>query len=144
MGRGSNARAAIIGALMVGSVGLASGADSEILRYRARLGAAAAPSAHPAGPTAVADFTLDTDSRVLSWRIVYAGLSGPVLAARFQTPDLPGQTPGIPPPYASPIISAISLSDVQIGDLRAGLWSLALATRRRPEGELIGPLERVN
>jgi hypothetical protein len=136
-------RGAIIGALMIGAIGLATRADAEILRYQARLGAAVAPSAHAVGPTAVADFTLDIDSKILSWRIIYAGLSGPVLAARFKTPDLPGQAPGIPPPYASPIISAVSLSDFQIGDLRAGLWSLALATRRRPEGEITGPLERV-
>jgi hypothetical protein len=94
----------------------------------------------------VADLVLDTETKLLSWRLTYGGLSGPVIGARLKTPPEPGTPRGgardLPPPLASPIVSSIRLDDIEIGDLRAGLWSIALLTARCPQGEIGGDVEQ--
>jgi hypothetical protein len=139
-------RAIAVGVIVAGGLLAAATAKAEILRFKAHLLGVAETRRGPVRPTGLADLTLDTDTRVLSWRVIYAGLSGPVTEGRFQTPPAPVSTltaPGhLAPPYASPIVSSALLDDIEIGDLRAGLWSIVLSTLRHPDGELRGDIER--
>jgi hypothetical protein len=43
------------------------------------------------------------------------------------------------PRLTNPMVASTRLNDIQIGDLRAGLWSVNLLT---PQGEIGGDLER--
>src|SRR5439155_1579679 len=124
-----------------------SPARAEVLRFHAELRPAVETPSRPSRGGGAAEITLDTDSRVMNWRVTYAGLSGPVLGAHFRGPREPGagltDDMDFAPPYTSPIVASARLNDIEVGDLRAGLWSVELVTRTHPSGELRGDLERV-
>jgi hypothetical protein len=139
-------RAICLGALLTGALLAATSASAEVLHFRAKL---APPSETPASehrPEGLAELTLDTESKVLSWKVSYSGLSGPLIGAHFKAPPEPGSSTGatmpMPPPLANPVVSSARLNDIQIGDLRAGLWSVDLLTARNPSGEIRGDLAR--
>lgn len=139
-------RATLLGALVTGAVLAVTSAPAEILHFRARL---APPSEAPSGErggAGVADLILDTDSKILSWRVAYSGLSGPLIGAHFKAPPSPGAAAGatleLAPPLTNPVVASAHLNDIQIGDLRAGLWSVNLLTAKCPHGEIRGDLER--
>jgi len=104
----------------------------EIIRYTAALNGASETPPKPSKGAGNASVTLDTDAHTLSWRIDYSGLTGPVTMAHFHGPAEPGVAAGvvvpIPGPLVSPITGETTLSDVQIGDLRASLWYINLHT----------------
>lgn len=138
-------RVALACALLVCAVAGAFPACAEIIRFSARLtGAAEVPPLAGRG-SGRADLVLDTDTKMLSWRVSYSGLTGPVTAAHFRTPAEPGSalttTMDFKGPFATPIVSSTRLNDIEIGDLRAGLWSLNLMTAAHPKGEIGGDLE---
>jgi len=139
-------RAILIGALTVWALAAATAAPAEVLRFHARLNGAAESPPAPTRGSGVAEVTLDTESKLLTWKVTYAGLSGPVIGAHFKAPPEPGSavdaTMDFTPPLASPVVSSTRLNDIQIGDLRAGLWSVNLLTARNPHGEIGGALER--
>jgi len=121
-------------------------ASAEILRYVANLsGAAEAPTSNAKG-TGFADVSLDTDTRVISWRITFSGLSGPATMAHFHGPANIGMAGPvsltIPAPLSSPLTGTAPVDYGQIGDLRAGRWYLNIHTAANPKGELRGQLTR--
>ena len=137
---------AILGALMMGALLAGTSASAEILNFRAML---APPAETPPGQrhgAGLAELTLDTDSKVLSWKVTYSGLTGPLTGAHFRAPPEPGSPVGatmdLAPLLTNPVVSSARLNDIQIGDLRAGLWSVNLLTAKNPHGELRGDLER--
>ena len=139
-------RRAALAALLWWALAAVSPACAEVLRFRAELRPAAETPARASPAMGVAEVTLDTDSRIMSWRVRYAGLGTPVVAARFLWPREPGAGVAgdleFAPPYRSPIVSSARLNDIQVGDLRAGLWSVELVTRKHPNGEWRGDLQR--
>jgi len=137
---------AIAGALMMGALLAVTSASGEILHFRAKLAPSSeAPPSQRRGE-GLAELTLDTESKLLSWKVTYSGLSGPLTGAHFKAPPEPGSVVGatmdLAPPLANPVVSSTRLNDIQIGDLRAGLWSVNLLTAKCPRGELRGDLER--
>jgi hypothetical protein len=142
-------RAILAGALLMGGLLAATGAPGEILRFRARLAPSFRAALAPRRAEGLAELTLDTESKVLSWRVTYSGLTGPLTGARVKAPPEPGTsaaaTVDLAPyssPLSNPVVSSTRLNDIQIGDLRAGLWSVDLSTARNPKGEIGGDLER--
>jgi hypothetical protein len=139
-------RATFLGALAMGALLTVTTANGEVLHFRARLSppSASAPGQH--GAAGLAEATLDTDSRLLSWKVTYSGLSGPLTGAHFRAPSEPGSLLGaqldLAPRLTNPMVASALLNDAQIGDLRAGLWSVSLLTSKRPQGEIGGDLER--
>lgn len=137
---------ALVGALMMGALLTVTSASAEILHFRAKLAPASEAPPSQRRAEGVADLTLDTESKVLSWKVTYSGLSGPLIGAHFKAPPEPGSAVGatmdLAPPLTNPVVSSARLNDIQIGDLRAGLWSVNLLTAKNPHGELRGDLER--
>ena len=82
--------------------------------------------------------------RILSWRLIYSGLSGPITWAEFRGPDIEGTDSAIVPinlPLeGNPHPGAATLTDQQAADLEAGRWYVILKTERFPAGELRGPV----
>jgi hypothetical protein len=139
-------RAILIGALITGALVAVTSAPGEILHFRAKLAPTSdAPATQRLGG-GLAELTLDTDSKMLSWKVTYSGLSGPLIGAHFRAPPEPGSAMGatmdLSPPLTNPVVSSARLNDIQIGDLRAGLWSVHLLTAKNPHGEIRGDLER--
>ncbi len=134
------------GAVLIGVIFTGAAANAETLHFHARLSGAAEAPPNQSHGVGLAELTLDTDSKLLSWRVTYSGLSGPVTGAHFKAPPEPGatvmSTMDFKQPLTSPIVSSARLNDIEIGDLRAGLWSINLLTPRSPKGEIRGDLEQ--
>jgi hypothetical protein len=80
--------------------------------------------------------------RLLSWRLTYGALSGPITWAEFRGPDIEGgdyaivsintQIEGNPHPGGA------TLTEEQAADLIAGRWSVVIKTEKYPTGEIKG------
>ena len=123
------------------------GSSNDMSDNSARFGAtlAAAAEVPPNGSTGsgMVDATLDKRSNVLSWRMVYSGLSGPATMAHFHGPAMPGTNAGValPIPNAmSPAQGQATLTAAQVADLMAGKWYANVHTAANPGGEIRGQM----
>jgi CHRD domain len=99
------------------------------------------PNASPASGKAVA--TLNTETRVLTWTVTYADLTGPALGAHFHGPSEAGKNAGIVLPFKtvhSPIEGTATITENQAADLLAGKWYANIHTAANPGGELRGQM----
>lgn len=88
---------------------------------------------------------LDTDTNLLSWTILFEGLSGSLTLAHFHGPAAPGNNA---PPQVdiianstgafSPLVGSAALSDMQEEELLNNLWYINLHTAAFPTGEVRG------
>ena len=108
------------------------------------VGSQEVPSVESAGQ-AVADLTYDPATRMLTWAITYAGLSGPVTMAHFHGPAAKGENaaPQITltkqgSPAENPIKGQATLTPEQAKDFLAGKWYVNLHTQAHPAGEIRG------
>lgn len=114
-------------------------ASAEIVRLRATL--AAAP---PNTASGAADLQLDTEVRLLTFRLVHDGLSGPATAGRIGRAGDPAAAPVVvlvrP---VSPIVGSKSLAEGEAAELLAGRLVIEIATEAAPGGEIAGRIEPV-
>jgi hypothetical protein len=87
--------------------------------------------------------TLDTASKLFSYKVTYSGLTGPATMAHFHGPAAPGVNapPVVPVPssaLANPMKGTATLSDDQIADLKAGKWYFNIHTAANKGGEIRG------
>jgi CHRD domain-containing protein len=92
--------------------------------------------------TGTVDVTYTPATKVLKWKVVYSGLSGPVTGAHFHGPAIPGQNAGVALPFKgkldSPIEGQATLTDAQADELLTGKWYVNLHTAANPNGEVRG------
>jgi hypothetical protein len=139
-------RSAVCGSLLLGLLGLGAcgsaptGSTSSSTMTTGRLaGNNEVPSTRSNGSGDVSA-TLDRQTNVLTWRVSYAGLTGPVTAGHFHGPAAWGQNAGVVLPFtgnlASPISGSTTLSPAQASDFLAGRWYVNLHTAAYPGGEI--------
>jgi hypothetical protein len=125
-------------------VGLAAGAaQAETKTFSAKLDGANEVPANDTKGTGEVQATLDTSSKVLTYKANYSGLTGPAMAAHFHGPAMPGANAGpivMVKPVANPISGEATLTDAQIADLEAGKWYFNIHTQAHPGGEIRGQL----
>jgi hypothetical protein len=141
MNRQSLLRAALAASLAFGLVACQTAPPANALRLGAQLtgGAEVPPKSVPG--TGMAEVTYNRDTGVLSWRVTYSGLTGPLTGAHFHGPAGPTANAGVVVPIAStasPITGEARITPTQAGDLMAGLWYLNLHTAANPGGEIRG------
>ena len=90
--------------------------------------------------------SLDTTTKVFSYKVTYSGLTGPATMAHFHGPAAPGVNapPVVPVPataLANPMKGTATLTDGQIADLEAGKWYFNIHTAANPGGEIRGQLK---
>jgi hypothetical protein len=88
-----------------------------------------------------ATLTFDPDTRVLTWKVTYSGLTGPATAAHIHGPAAPGKNAPVLVPFEkvdSPIEGSIKLTDQQIADLKAGDLYINIHTAANKAGEIRG------
>jgi hypothetical protein len=130
-------------ALLIGAPRAIPAAQAETITLKADLKGAneVPPNTSPASGKAVA--TLDTDSKLLSYSVTFADLTGPALGAHFHGPTDSGKNAGIVLPFKtvqSPIEGTATLTENQAADLLAGKWYANIHTSANPGGELRGQM----
>lgn len=87
---------------------------------------------------------LNTDTRLLRWKLAFSGLHGTVTAGHFHGPAAVGSNAreliAFKGPLKSPLEGQATLTPVQATDLLAGKWYVNLHTSVHPGGEIRGQL----
>jgi hypothetical protein len=131
-------------ALGLAACSLVGPVRAEVVPWKAQLaGSQEVPANDSAGKGEV-EASYDTESKKLSWTITYSGLSGPVTAAHFHGPALPGKTAPALVPIANvtsnPIKGEAILTTEQADALKRGVY-VNLHTAKFPDGEVRGELK---
>jgi hypothetical protein len=125
-----------LAALLAGGV-----ASAEEMKFKAALTGAEEVPPVETSATGTTDVTYDSDSKKLTWKLDYSGLSGDATAAHFHGPADPGANAGpvVPiPDTASGAEGSADLTDEQAADLIAGKWYANVHTAANPGGEIRG------
>ena len=129
---------------LVGSVVAASGtAAAEVVKLESELKGSNEVPPNSSTGSGKAEASYDTDTKVLTYVVTYAGLTGPVMGAHFHGPGEAGKNAGIALPFKtveSPIKGSATLTDAQAADLLAGKWYANIHTAANPGGELRGQM----
>lgn len=96
--------------------------------------------------TGSAEFSLNNNTNLLTWKVTYTGLTGVPTGAHIHGPAAPGQNAAIVVPFANvaaqPIMGQATLTPQQVNDLAAGMWYVNIHTPSFPAGEIRGQLRR--
>ena len=122
----------------------ASAAFGEEVKLKAMLSAAQEVPPTLSQGKGLAEITLDTATKQLSWTVIYSDLSSPATAAHIHGPAEPGKNapPTVPFQNAgvSPISGSATLTDAQVADLNAGRMYVNVHTAANPGGEIRGQI----
>lgn len=121
----------------------ATAANSEMISLSAELSGANEVPPNDSAATGMAEATLDTETRTLTFSISYEGLSGPAIGAHIHGPVGPDANAGIMIPFSttqSPIEGSAELTEAQMRDVLDGLTYVNIHTQQHPGGELRGQL----
>ncbi|MEZ2144626.1 CHRD domain-containing protein [Bradyrhizobium sp. DN5] len=136
---------ALLGTLaLVGSVVATSGmANAEAVKLQAELKGSNEVPPNSSSGSGKAEASYDTVTKVLTYTVTYAGLTGPAMGAHFHGPGEAGKNAGIVLPFKtvqSPIQGSATLTDAQAADLLTGKWYANIHTAANPGGELRGQM----
>jgi hypothetical protein len=124
--------------LLAGSANLVYAAD--IVALTGKLSGASEVPGNASAGTGTLEATLDTKTKVLKWKVDYAGLSGPAGAGHFHGPAPAGQNAGVALGFKgsaeSPITGEATLTPEQVDALLNGQWYVNLHTKAYPGGEI--------
>jgi hypothetical protein len=141
-------RAGLIGWTAAAVLFTAGAAGAETLHFSTVLKGADEVPPHAVPGTGKVTATLDTGTKAFTYKVTYAGLTGPATMAHFHGPAMPGANapPVVPVPMSSlanPMKGSATLDDGQIADLKAGKWYFNIHTAANPGGEIRGQLRAV-
>ena len=141
-------RASLIGWTAAAVLFAAGAASAATLHFTTALKGSEEVPAHAVKGTGKVTASLDTTSKVFSYKVTYSGLTGPATMAHFHGPAAAGANapPVVPVPAANladPMTGTATLDDGQIADLKAGKWYFNIHTAANPGGEIRGQLPAV-
>jgi hypothetical protein len=118
------------------------------VRFYADLSADEESSTTVSGGTGRADFSLDRTTLRLSWRVTYGHLTSAIIGAAVHGPQRPGTNAGVHldlggKGLATPLSGSAVLSDAQLQYLLAGRMYVNIRSKKYPDGELRGQIQRV-
>jgi hypothetical protein len=139
-------RSILIGGMAAAILFAAGAACAATLHFSTSLKGANEVPPHTVPGTGKVTATLDTTTKAFTYKVTYAGLTGPATMAHFHGPALPGANapPVVPVPassLANPMTGTATLDDGQIADLKAGKWYFNIHTAANPGGEIRGQLK---
>jgi hypothetical protein len=125
--------------LLVGTFGVTGAALADTLKFKADMKSQSeVPPADSSG-SGLADVTVDTSSKKLTWKIDYQGLTGDVVAAHFHGPAKEGENAGPVVDISGAVKEgSADLTDEQLQQLQSGEWYVNLHTAQFPDGEVRG------
>ena len=131
--------------MAAGVLAVAPAASAEILHFTANMDGAQETPPNASTGTGVAKVTLDTETKVMSWNIVYSGLSGLATMAHVHGPAVAGVAAPpvvkLGPAVDSPINGEAAVTAEQEKWLRGGMLYINVHTAAHPGGEIRGQLE---
>ncbi len=122
-----------------------SAASAATVRYSARLsGRSEVPKTDSKGKGKF-DGAFDTQSKVLTYKLTFEGLSGPAAAAHIHGPATRVQTAGVVAPLGdknptSPVSGSVTLTDDQVKMLQSSKLYVNVHTPANPGGEIRGQI----
>lgn len=130
--------------LVLAAGGLCSVANAQVINISAVLDGLqeTPPNASPGFGTMTGTYDLGTN--LLSWNIVFAGLTAPVTAAHFhQAPPGVAGPVHVPIPIGggSPFIGNAFITEAQEAELLLGNWYINIHTQTFPGGEIRGQVQ---
>jgi hypothetical protein len=130
---------------IAGALAFASPSMAAMMNFKASLsGKTEVPPNATAGSGTVTA-TYDTDSKKLTWKGTYSGLTGPATAAHFHGPAAAGKNAGVMVPIApatSPLEGSATLNDAQAKALMDGDMYVNVHTAANKGGEIRGQLTK--
>ncbi|WP_298241398.1 CHRD domain-containing protein [uncultured Bradyrhizobium sp.] len=135
----------LLGAAVLGGLLTVTTAPSraEVVKLRADLKGSNEVPPNSSSGSGKAEAAFDTETKVLTYTVTYADLTGPAMGAHFHGPGEAGKNAGIALPFKSvqsPIQGNATLTDTQAADLLAGKWYANIHTAANPGGELRGQM----
>jgi hypothetical protein len=129
---------------LVAATAIFTWANAASVAYKSNLaGTAEVPPVQTTGKGS-AQVNVDTGTKQASWRVEYAGLSGPATAAHIHCGAAAGANAGVAVPLgnaaASPITGSGAMTDAQLADLQAGKCYVNIHTDKNKGGEIRGQL----
>ena len=126
-----------------GSGGMSS---SSMETYRATLSSAQEVPPISSSASGSAEVAVNPSTMAMTYRVTFAGLSGPATAGHIHGPAPAGQNAGVKVPFASvaqsPVTGSGTLTAEQYADLKAGRYYVNIHTAANPGGEIRGQLAR--
>jgi Cu/Zn superoxide dismutase len=121
----------------------ATGAQAAMVKYKANLTAAAEVPPTTSTGKGMAEMTLDTATKELTWKVTYEGLTGDALAAHIHGPADAGANGGVEVNIGAggmknPLEGKATLTDAQIADINAGKTYVNIHTAANKGGEIRG------
>jgi CHRD domain len=140
------------GAALITAVFLAAGCSmmrpANVVSLEARLSGASEVPPVATGGMGTLEASLNKETNLLRWKVVYSGLGGPAVAAHFHGPASIGQNVGVVLGFKgnvdSPIEGEATLTPGQAADILAGKWYVNIHTRANPGGEIRGQVAVAN
>ena len=118
-------------------------AHAETQSYKAILKASEEVPPNPSAATGNAEFTFDTTTKKLSYKVSHSGLTGAATAAHIHGPAEPGKNASVVVGFdkaASPIEGTTMLTEQQAADLVAGKMYVNVHTQANKDGEIRGQI----
>lgn len=128
-------------AVLVGCADQMQSAAMTKQSYEAHLSGANTVPRNASNGEGDAKLTLDTATKVLTWKITYKGLSGAATMAHFHGPAAVGSNAGVAVPITvapNTMEGQATLTAQQMEDLMGGRYYINIHTQQSPGGEIRG------
>ena len=123
-------------------------ANAETTKLKANLTSAQEVPANDSKGKGTAEFTVDSTTKEISWKITFEGLSGDAVAAHIHGPAAAGANAGVMVNVGmvsglkSPMEGKGMVTDAQIADITAGRSYIKVHTAANKGGEIRGQITK--
>jgi len=138
-------RTAVTAFAVAGALAFAAPSMAAMMTFKANLKGASEVPPNTTPGTGSVTVTYDSDSKKITWKGSYSGLTGPATAAHFHGPAPAGKNAGVMIPIApatSPLEGSATLTDSQAKALMDGDMYVNVHTAANKAGEIRGQLTK--
>jgi hypothetical protein len=138
-------RSTVAAIACAGVLGLATPSMAATMTFKAALSGKSEVPANTTAGTGEVTATYDTDTKKLTWKGSYSGLTGAATAAHFHGPAPEGKNAGVMVPISpatSPLEGSATLNDAQAKALMDGDMYVNVHTAANKGGEIRGQLKK--
>ena len=136
-------RSTVAAIVFVGAVALATPSMAAMVNFKASLSGKSEVPPNTTAGTGSVTASYDTDSKKLTWKGSYSGLTGPASAAHFHGPAPSGKNAGVMVPISPngpSFEGSATLNDAQAKALMDGDMYVNVHTAANKAGEICGQL----